>query len=402
MTKLLRQIELNIPGSARDVTFTTQKDVRTWVDKELEIWNKFNLKEISDQRLRNHWQEQIHYVNRVVQTITAIEQYKDSDPTVLQRLQQELDNALNLIRQGQQSTRYSPWYPYIVDLWKQSPDAAALVLLASRPDGANLLGRFGEGYSFVSLVRLILRTGKGEGADEWLQPQRDELAALHNELERARDEHRTSTDQLGLAAEAQAGAEQRAVTDRENAWKAELEKVGNDWARLIKTYDEAMAMAAPSTYWSKRAGNHMWQAIAFGALFAVVLGTGFWLFFHEGMSYLTTKASAVTGQSVILALVPVVIPAFGFIWVMRMIGRLLSESLHMMRDAKERETMVKTFLAFVHDEERGKFLLLEQDRILILHALFRPSSVTSVDDSPPVHWFDLLMNKMGDKPKQNS
>lgn len=400
VTKLLRPIEVKIPNTTRIITFSTQKDARIWVEKEHEIWSKLKPKEVPDPRLRQHLQEQNQYIERTLQTIAAAEQYKDTDQAALQKLHQEFDNSLNFIRQGQQCTRYSPWYPHIVDLWKQSPDAAALVLLASRPDGVKLLGTFGNGYSYVSLIRLILRTGKGDGSDEWLQPQRDELAALHGELERVRDDHRTSIEHLTLAAEAQTVADRKDILARNDAWKAEISNVGEDWARLIKTYDEAMAMAAPSTYWSKRARNHMIQAIAFGALFTGVLGSGFWFFFHDGMTYLTTKAIADTGKSVVLALVPVVIPAFGFVWVMRMLGRLLSESLHMMRDAKERETMVKTFLAFVHDEERGKSLLLDQDRILILHALFRPSSVTSVDDSPPVHWFDILMNKMGDKPKK--
>ena len=157
-----------------------------------------------------------------------------------------------------------------------------------------------------------------------------------------------------------------------------------------------MAMAAPSQYWQGRAGSHKNQAIAFGFVFAAILSVGLWFFFADGLSYLAGHAGK-AGSSVILTLVPVAIPAFALIWVMRILGRMLGESLHMMRDAKERETMVKTFLAFVHDEERGKSLLLEQDRILILHALFRPSSVTSVDDSPPIHWFDILTNKMADK-----
>lgn len=61
--------------------------------------------------------------------------------------------------------------------------------------------------------------------------------------------------------------------------------------------------------------------------------------------------------------------------------------------------MVKTFLALMRDDTAGKTLVKDDDRILILHSLFRPSSVSAVDDAPPVHWFDILTNKVSSKGK---
>ena len=101
--------------------------------------------------------------------------------------------------------------------------------------------------------------------------------------------------------------------------------------------------------------------------------------------------------SPILTLVPVAVLAFAGIWVLKMLSRLLSENLQMMRDARERETMVKTFLALKRDDKDGKSIVNDNDRILILHSLFRPSSVSAIDDAPPVHWFDILTNKVSGK-----
>lgn len=109
------------------------------------------------------------------------------------------------------------------------------------------------------------------------------------------------------------------------------------------------------------------------------------------------EVAAQKDVSPILTLVPVAVLAFAGIWVLKMLSRLLSENLQMMRDARERETMVKTFLALMRDDKNGKSLVNDNDRILILHSLFRPSSIAATDDAPPVHWFDILTNKTGGK-----
>jgi hypothetical protein len=50
----------------------------------------------------------------------------------------------------------------------------------------------------------------------------------------------------------------------------------------------------------------------------------------------------------------------------------------------------------INDQERGKALVTDEYRILILRSLFRPSAIASMDDAPPVHWFDLLMRRQAD------
>ncbi|MGW8276162.1 DUF6161 domain-containing protein [Xanthomonas axonopodis] len=96
-----------------------------------------------------------------------------------------------------------------------------------------------------------------------------------------------------------------------------------------------------------------------------------WIFIAKGVPYLSgIKEKA----NVFIGLAPLVIPAFAAIWILRILGRLLSESLALMRDASERRTLVMTFLALMKDNSTGKSVIKDEDRILILHALFRPSS----------------------------
>jgi len=106
--------------------------------------------------------------------------------------------------------------------------------------------------------------------------------------------------------------------------------------------------------------------------------------------------AAGSDKSVVAVVVPIAVFAFATIWILRILGRQLSRHLQLRDDANERRTMVMTFLALMN-EQGAADLITERDRILILHALFRPSAATAPDDAPPAHWFDLLTSKMGEK-----
>jgi hypothetical protein len=76
------------------------------------------------------------------------------------------------------------------------------------------------------------------------------------------------------------------------------------------------------------------------------------------------------------------------------LGRLFSENVQILREAEERVTMIKTFLAMMRDGKDGQAIVNDNDRILILRSLFRPSAVTGVDDSPPMPLYDIVNKKI--------
>jgi hypothetical protein len=85
------------------------------------------------------------------------------------------------------------------------------------------------------------------------------------------------------------------------------------------------------------------------------------------------------------------IPAVLIGWVLRLIHRVATTNLALMSEASERMAMVQTFLALIRDN-----VATEEDRILILQALFRPSSASGDEGAPP-HWFDLLVQRLDKK-----
>ena len=69
------------------------------------------------------------------------------------------------------------------------------------------------------------------------------------------------------------------------------------------------------------------------------------------------------------------------IWLIRIAVRLLFSNIHLAEDAKERATLIQTYLAM----ERYESVLKPQDKELILPSIFRPSSdgIVRDDAAPP-------------------
>ena len=130
-------------------------------------------------------------------------------------------------------------------------------------------------------------------------------------------------------------------------------------------------------------------------LFASLAIGGFIAFIRYGADILSNAADqAADNNAYIPRLLEVAVPIFMAIWVLRIVGRMLSTHLNLWEEAGERATMVKTFLAFMREDRQGGPLVQDQDRILILNALFRHSTTSGADDSPPASWFDLLMTRL--------
>lgn len=86
------------------------------------------------------------------------------------------------------------------------------------------------------------------------------------------------------------------------------------------------------------------------------------------------------------------IPMFFGVWIVKMLAKRYQANFHLMNDAKNREVMTKAFLALAAGKHAAA-----QDKILMLNALFRPTPDIKYDDDAPVHWFDILANKIQDQ-----
>lgn len=181
--------------------------------------------------------------------------------------------------------------------------------------------------------------------------------------------------------------------------KSQNEKAIIDGAAQIdafrKTYNAELALRAPTTYWSAKQRGH-WKVAALWSLgFLVLAALAACLIGHVwGLTAAPYFVPVLPGKAPLPvpsygALLPAVAAAFISVWVLRIVSRQLLVHFTLASDAGERVAMVQTFLALMQIPEHVR----EEDRILILSSLFRPST-RSDDDATPPNWFDLIMQRI--------
>lgn len=393
-----QEISASVWGNLRNLNFKTTDDLLRWLDAEEAFWREANAPKTPGYLL-SVWNEQRNWFNNLR---TLLQNYISFHAAGNERGAQDLNQTIaplfNSIANGTIITSDYDVFPLIAELAKSNPETAALLLVQARSDSAQRLGNFSnQGIPFKSLLSLIVCLMRSEGSHDWLQPQRKELTSLKGDSQAELDALRKEHGDQSVAILEQRKTEADALDKREETFSKFMTGMNSDWDKQKKVYDEQLALLAPTQYWAGRATAHFWTAIGFASAFAVALAISIWLFVDLAMPHLNGLATQ-KEVSPLLALIPVAVPAFAGIWVLRMLSRLLSENLQMMRDARERETMVKTFLAMMRDDTTGKSLINDEDRKLILQALFRPSKITSNDDAPPVSLLEVVTSKVSGKP----
>lgn len=392
--RLPRAITISPWGSGTSRTFDRPSDILDWLELQKSAWEDIKPR---NSVLLSQWTSQRGFADRVESLTKQVEKclsssdladLSDQKQPEFARIVQNLTQHLDKYSAGDVLSTSHPYFAYIQALAVTDPDAGATLLIACMSNGGRHLGQAG------TLLDAIARIGPGHVYLD--KAKRNTIRSLKAELSKHRKraeediaELRNLIDQEVARTNEQNEAYQLAMEKRERSWAEMTKRCHTEWDDLKQVYDEKLALLAPTEYWRDRSTAHRKTArkyaYAFGGTLAVFLTVFGWL----GVTQLAKPAT----ESVVLAVLPVLIPAFAGVWVLRILGRLLSENLMIAQDAHERETMVKTFLALMRDETTGKEVITDEDRRLILHALFRPSAVTATDDAPPLHWAEAFRLK---------
>ena len=166
-----------------------------------------------------------------------------------------------------------------------------------------------------------------------------------------------------------------------------------DWSNLKKTYDAELAIRAPVRYWRERAVEHRNLSWIFGG---VSLGVGaiifvsIWNEIKEMMSEPPNLPHPELWHPEYWRLGLLISSGLFGVWVIKIFVRLFLNNMQMLTDAKERVTMVQTYLALIR---RGK--LSPESESFVLQALFKSSNPGQMkDDGAPASTFEIL-SKLG-------
>ena len=138
-------------------------------------------------------------------------------------------------------------------------------------------------------------------------------------------------------------------------------------------YEKKLAVKNAVTYWSKKAESHKTNSYIFGIIAGLLMIVSIIGIFNLGkyiigleltdVNGIGRKILTATGALQLCVYVFFIISMTLIIWFIRLLVKVFLSNLHLLSDAKERETMIQTYLAF----EREENTLKDTDRDLILY-----------------------------------
>lgn len=396
-------------GSSRVYQFSSTEALSEFAEREGTIWAPLrSVGDYAGANVRDIARGQGTFFQSLSSILAAIETNMlrtDTQPQVGGQLVQ-LDQLLQRIRNGEIFTSDSPGADAIIQLMPSRLDEAAYVLFLLHPNAVGALAHFNSRISVALLLRSLLAAARSSSEEVDLSLARAEYQRTTSKLEdngRRIDDESNAREGAWVSfkeeVERQGGTWSKRFVDlhvkQKKAWKRQSEAFSEEWSGIKRQLEESVSLAAPTKYWKSRAASLTIASVAFFLAFAGSAGFTLYLFVEDGMPYLQGLHQEKVADHVntILAIIPLVVPAFAAVWLLRMLGRLFATYARLSEDARERKTMVETFLALSREGADGKALLMPEDRQLILKALFRPSDGTGVDDSPPMGIVEAVVKK---------
>lgn len=396
MSELPKALAFPVWGVAgRTLYFERTEDVVRWAEDEVKRWN-FERKPQSQPLLqaldtqRNSFSAIANYARQLEPLLQIPHPVATNVQQQIAGLLNNLNSALTAVTQGSILTTEHPNFRFVSGLAEKDIDAAATLLIASRSTAGPAFVNMSAQVPLPAIARMAVGIAEMDDDSGDITAYRGKLASINNDAEKTLASIRTTLDEEVTRSQEIAQEHSSRVEKHSGEWGALLEKCETEWSGLKAVYDEKLSLLAPTEYWKTQADQYKTQGIWYAVAFGLVLVALLVLFAILGIDELKAM-NAAKPASVVLAILPIIIPAFAGIWVLRILGRQLAESLTIMKDATERVTLVKTFLALMRDETAGKAVVKDEDRALILTALFRQSRVTAADDSPPLNALDSLL-----------
>ena len=308
-------------------------------------------------------------------------------------------NAVNKINSHLHGLRMGTWIPLsgrrgkqFLELADRDPQAALGMLLA-RPDQTVMVK---DSQNHDRDIAGLIRGMIGAGQAEW--EKKEAPAAAEKALEELVNEWQANFAMVDgeLSESYQVSADKReqlAGLDRQiiNTIRADKKQARNDLEALTKTYEEYMKLKAPATYWRSKRRIHFGAAVIAFIVFTILILVAGSFIVDNHTQIIAALPKAQDGTIGFGALVLVTIPALLFFWLLRLVSRVYVTNLHDLSDARHRETLITTFLAFVQSKEAP---VSPDERLLILQALFRPPTVAPVDDAQPPSIYESLLKRV--------
>lgn len=377
---------------------TTAAEAVRWIDAEVNFWSWIgvvpggNFKSAVDQTL-----QPLREAQHAAAEALRREFGSPQDATaLLQQASNHLRRAFVDLGAPHSST---PLAKRIDEVRRPNPQQGLAYMFARLPQhaGHELSGNLDVWRGFFLGIAERDGLGPHEGAiqsqAQALDSLRERGEALIGEKSRVLGELERQFAQLNLssreAAEVSKAESSALLLQSAKAHDDAVQAHTTQMENIQKAFREKMALRAPVEYWETRSQHHLGRTTvlgwwSFGSM-AVLVGAlacaAVWV-----LRTLNDKGQPDAWRVGVVVLIGVI-----GVWAIRLIVRMFLSHIHLSTDAAERVTMVKTYLSLV--EAGGT--LSDDDRKLILQAVFRPASDGLVKDEGLPHPLLEMLTRTG-------
>jgi hypothetical protein len=162
---------------------------------------------------------------------------------------------------------------------------------------------------------------------------------------------------------------------------------------LEQLYRTKLTLEEPALTWKKIAERKTTVWLSWLLVFALLvviplfLAAASWSTIVDAIAKVTAGAN---GTFSIAGLAVITVPALLYAWLLKNVSRIFIQNLNLADDAAHRRSLALTYMGLLQDE---KHPASDQDRAIILNALFRPIPPQTADEGPPAGVVDLIRNK---------
>lgn len=366
--------------------FSDTNELQKWVDEELHAFEWIIQAESSSQT--QIWASISPWLN-LLSTFIANYQVTTDIKTRVDLTRQLKVNVERYHNEAKVKSSNSADAQFVFSLRPVFSDSVAACALS------HLMGHSINSYTAVAIEGVFLALQYKRGSPDTVVAEKKELEALKNRWAmRFRNQLSDSKGKEERLAANIAEYEEAftAIGKKFNSFHDTEEKkfqslsatIKNEFSNISAAYKEHMLLEASVTYWDDKQEHHHkeMKRMAIATLLLGILSLGTFVCIAKANELtIGTINNVPLGQLGIL----IAITAAG-IWITRLCAKLFISNLHLNTEARERVTMMKTYIALVSEGKAP----LESDRSLMLQTLFRPSSAGLIKEDGPAGFLELL------------
>jgi len=271
-------------------------------------------------------------------------------------------------------------------------DAKALRILVAQSSLGREIARLFETSDSAAqqqarwMTYILCAAWTGGQADQILPAFRAAFAA--NPITNAYGDLVTAADALDRASKAAEASE-----DSKQQLQEFIRQKTEVFDHLEQLYRTKLTLDEPALTWQKIAENKTkawgWWLGFFAVLVVlpVALSVYFWPTIAKNVHDLTVGTN---GTFSLAGLATISVPALLYAWLLKNVSRIFIQNLNLADDAAHRRSLALTYMGLLQDD---KHPASDQDRAIILNALFRPIPPQTADEGPPNGVLDLIRNK---------